>query len=86
MMDSQSAINEIINDKCAGCNSYENHRGCGCCGYYKAIKALEKQIEKEPVVTYSDNYVDEVYKCPNCKGLVDYKQHHCICGQALKRI
>lgn len=83
-MDIQSAINEIINDTCSGCYSYDNHRGCSCCGYDKGIKALEKQIPKEPIITYSSNYVDEVYNCPTCNGLVDYKEHHCKCGQSMK--
>lgn len=48
-----------------------------------AIKSLEKQIAKKTTSTYCENYGEEVYKCPNCKGLVDYKQHHCICGQRL---
>lgn len=83
-MDSQSAINEIINDTCSGCDSYESNRGCGCCGYSDGIKALKKQIPIEPIVTYYDNIADEVYTCPTCNDLVNYKEHHCRCGQSMK--
>ena len=55
-----------------------------------AIKALEKQLPKEPIF-WEDKYYfspspndDWGYECPCCGNrTIDYPEHHCECGQAL---
>lgn len=96
-MNTQEAIklmlNEIVCINTADHNECE--RDCANCdlvkdtdelleAYSMAIKSLEKQIPKKPETTYSANYSDEIHKCPTCNGFVDYKEHHCKCGQNLK--
>lgn len=55
-----------------------------------AIKALEKQIPKQPIFWENKYYFsptpndDWGYECPCCGNQdIDYPEHHCICGQAL---
>ena len=55
-----------------------------------AIKALEKQIPKEPIIWKNKSYDSPVpnddwgYECPCCGNReIDYPEHHCVCGQAL---
>ena len=49
--------------------------------FEEAIKALEKQILKEPLYIEGDY---DMPLCPNCRLSVDEKEHHCnCCGQAL---
>lgn len=55
-----------------------------------AVKELEKQISKKPLV-WEDKYYDSPipndnwgYECPCCGNKdIDYPDHHCTCGQAL---
>ena len=55
-----------------------------------AIKALEKQILKQPIIWENKSYDAPVpnddwgYECPCCGNQdIDYPDHHCTCGQAL---
>ena len=58
--------------------------------YECAVKALKKQIPREPIVWKRQYwYAPEIdddwgYQCPCCGNRdIDYPEHHCICGQAL---
>lgn len=55
-----------------------------------AIKALEKQIHKTPIIWENKYYFSPTpndewgYECPCCGNReIDHSEHHCICGQAL---
>lgn len=57
-----------------------------------AIKALEKQIPKKPVMIYYEIYDDEMLCCPNCKDVLtdripmenkDFYFYCYNCGQKL---
>ena len=55
-----------------------------------AVKALEKQISKTPIIWENKYYYsptpndDWGYECPCCGNQeIDYPEHHCTCGQAL---
>lgn len=56
------------------------------------LEALGKQIPKKPIRACKTTRLggtlialddDEYVKCPTCGGEVDYKEHHCKCGQSL---
>lgn len=56
-----------------------------------AIKALQKQIPKKPIIWENKYYYsptpndDWGYECPCCRNRdIDYPDHHCTCGQALE--
>ena len=55
-----------------------------------AVKALKKQIPKNPLIWENKYYDSPVpnddwgYECPCCGNRdIDYPEHHCPCGQAL---
>lgn len=72
---------------CEDCNLYECDHSVveGLCR--TALKALEKQIPKQPFIWDDRCYYspdDWGYECPCCGNRdIDYPEHHCICGQAL---
>ena len=61
--------------------------GTEYCAYSMAIKALEKQIPKKPIL-FKKGFI-ELYSCPNCPTHEKYiqvylKQKYCCeCGQKL---
>ena len=62
------------------------------CAEYEAIgtveecrAAVEKQKPKKAVKRSFVIPYEGIDVCPNCKELINKKQHHCKCGQAIDR-
>lgn len=97
-MDYEEVIERIEynNSHCDRFEDCKYNAECGECAEALdiTIKALEKQIPKEPVAHYiyvGDEAVIDAYNCKNCgtEVGVNYtdghkkREHHCDCGQAI---
>lgn len=85
-MDNQQAI-EILKDfgsqvSAKADGAHQSTVGKMACDL--AVAALEKQIQKKPIL---DTIYHQQYYCPNCEDFLtrknEDKPHHCKCGQAI---
>lgn len=58
---------------------FHNGPMCKRCGHSFCVHCVE-DVEKELSATCEYSY----YLCPTCGEEVDYKEHHCKCGQAIE--
>ena len=87
--EAREIIKDILAEATAGEDAVSYVTECDKEPLELAIKALEKQIAKKPVLVTRADGIIKFYPCPTCSTAEKYesvypKQKHCTnCGQAL---